>query len=47
MIDICIFPTSVKLAIIPMYKKGQNIEGNIQTCKHLFKYLKNLRKFSH
>ena len=47
MIDICIFPTSVQLAIIPMYKKEQKTEGNTQTCNHFFKYLKNLGKFSH
>ena len=27
MIDICIFPTLLKLAIIPIYKKGQKTQG--------------------
>ena len=47
MIDVCIFPTLLKLAITTVYKKGlKEFKGKLQAGKYLPRYLKNLRKVS-
>ena len=44
MIDVCIFPTSLKLANITPVKGLKEFKGKLQAGKYLTKYLKNLRK---
>ena len=48
MVADCIFPVSIKLANIALaYNKEQKrIKAKLQTCKHIAKYIKNLRRMS-
>ena len=48
MVADCIFPVSIKLANIALAcnKEQKRIKAKLQTCKHIAKYIKKLRRMS-